>query len=57
MILHLNKLESPSPKENLCQIMMKLAKWFWRSRFLNVYAKLSPLGKGRGPSFEQLPIT
>ena len=28
--LHLNKLESPSPKEVLSQVWLKLAKWFWR---------------------------
>ena len=31
--LHLNKLESPSPKDALCQVGMKLALWFWRRRF------------------------
>ena len=31
--LHLNKLESPSPKDALCQIWLKLAQWFWRRRF------------------------
>ena len=33
--LHLNKLESPSPKDALCQVWLKLAQWFWRKRFLN----------------------
>jgi hypothetical protein len=33
--LGLNKLESPSPKDDLCQIWLKLAQWFWRGRFLN----------------------
>jgi len=33
--LHLNKLESPSPKDALCQVWMKLAQWFWRRRFFN----------------------
>jgi hypothetical protein len=33
-LLSLNKLESPSPKDNLCQICLKLAEWFW-TRFLN----------------------
>ena len=32
--LHLNKLESPSPKDALCQVWLKLDQWFWR-RFLN----------------------
>ena len=34
--LHLNKLESPSPKDALCKIWLKLAQWFWRRRFLNL---------------------
>ena len=33
--LYLNKLESPSPKDALCQVWLKLAQWFWRRRFLN----------------------
>jgi hypothetical protein len=28
--LHLNKLESPSPRDDLCQVWLKLAQWFWR---------------------------
>jgi hypothetical protein len=28
----LNKLESLSPKDDLCQVWLKLAQWFWRSR-------------------------
>ena len=30
--LDLNKLESPSPKDTLCQVWLKLAQWFWRRR-------------------------
>ena len=30
--LHLNKLESPSPKDALCQVWLNLAQWFWRRR-------------------------
>ena len=30
--LHLKKLESPSPKDALCQVWLKLAQWFWRRR-------------------------
>ena len=26
--LHLNKLESPSPKDALCQVWLKLDQWF-----------------------------
>ena len=33
--LPLNKLESPSPKDDLCQVWLKLAQWLWRGRFLN----------------------
>ena len=29
MVLHLNKLESASPKDALCQVWLKLAKQFW----------------------------
>ena len=32
--LHLNKIESPSTQDDLCQDWLKLAQWFWR-RFLN----------------------
>lgn len=28
--LHLNKFESPSPSDTLCQVWLKSAKWFWR---------------------------
>ena len=31
----LNKLESPSPKDALCQVWLILAQWFWRRRFFN----------------------
>jgi hypothetical protein len=33
--LLLNKFESHSLKDNLCQVWLKLAQWFWRRRFLN----------------------
>ena len=33
-VLHFKKLKSPSPKDTLCQVSLKLAQWFWR-RFLN----------------------
>ena len=62
MVLHLNKLESPSPKDALCQVWLKLAQWFWRRRSLNFSNVFSPfrnyltLGKERGPSFEQIWI-
>jgi hypothetical protein len=28
--LHLNKLESPFSKDDLCHAWLKLAQWFWR---------------------------
>ena len=31
--LHLNKLESSSPKDALCQVRLKLSHWFWSRRF------------------------
>ena len=51
-VLHLNKLESPSPKDDLCQAWLKLAQWFWRRRFLNfvnvfsLFRNCLPLEKG-----------
>ena len=33
IVLHLNKLESPSSKGALCQVLLKLAQWFWRRRW------------------------
>ena len=30
--LHLNRLESPPPKDALCRVLLKLAQWFWRRR-------------------------
>ena len=63
--LHLNKVESPSPRDTFCQVWLKLAQEFWRRRFLKVVNfffiifQLSPLWEGRGPSFEQtwIPFT
>ena len=34
--LHLNKLESSSPKNALSQVWLKLGQWFWR-RFSNFF--------------------
>ena len=31
--LHLNELESPSSKDALGQVWLKLAKWFWRRKW------------------------
>ena len=33
--LHLNKFESPSSRNTLCQVWLKLAIKLWRGRFLN----------------------
>ena len=50
----LNKLESSSPKDALCQVWLKLAQRFWRNRFLNfvnvflLFRNYLPLEKG-GP--------
>jgi hypothetical protein len=33
--LHLNNLKSPTPKEDLCKVWLKLEQWFWRRGFLN----------------------
>ena len=51
--LHLNKLESPLPKDNLCQVWLKLAWWFWRrsffltsSMYFSLFCNYPPLEKG-----------
>ena len=33
LALHLNKLESTSPKDVLCQVWLILVWWFWRRKF------------------------
>ena len=33
--LHLNEIESPSPKDVLCQVWLILAPWFWRRKLSN----------------------
>ena len=40
--LHLNKLESPSPKDAFCQVWLQLAQWIWRRRFVNFVNVFSP---------------
>ena len=60
--LDLNKLESPSPKDELYQVWLKLDHWFWRRNYFSMYfckfVIISPW-KGQGPSFEQtwIPFT
>ena len=50
--LNLNKLESSSPKDALCQVWLKLVQWFWRRRFFNfvnvfsLFRNYFPLEKG-----------
>ena len=42
--LHLNKLESPLPKDALCQVWWKWTQWLWRRWFLkdfNVFFAIS----------------
>ena len=60
--LHLNKFESPSPKNVSHQVWLKLAKRLWRRWFLNVvnvFLLISPLGKECtcGPSFDHTWIS
>ena len=33
--LHLNKPESPLPKDALCQVCLNLVQWLWRRAFFN----------------------
>ena len=53
--LYFNKLESPSPKDALHQVWLKLAQWFWRRRFVNfinvfsLFRNYLPLKKKAGP--------
>ena len=37
LALYLNNLEFPSPKNDLYQVWLKLARWFWR-RFLKIFS-------------------
>jgi hypothetical protein len=61
--LYLNKLEFPLPKDNVFQVWLNLACWFWRRIFffqcIFTLSLLSPLGEGLSPSFEQtwIPFT
>ena len=62
--LHLNYFKSPSPKDALCQVWLKLVKWFLRRRFsyiVNVFSLFRnylPLEKD-GPFFKHtwIPFT
>ena len=37
--LHLNKLESPSPRDALCQVWLKFAQWFCRRRLFLISSR------------------
>ena len=58
-VRQLKKLQSPSPKDALCQVWLKLAQWFWR-RFLNfdnvfsLFPNYLPLEKGGALHFNKL---
>ena len=60
--LHLNKLESSSPKDALCQVWLKLAQWFWRRNFFTInfdnvfslFHNYLPLKKGGALHLNQL---
>ena len=60
MVLHLNKLGSPSSKDALCQVWLKLVQWFLRRRFLNfvnvilLFHNYLPLEKGRALHLNKL---
>ena len=52
MVLNLNKLECPTPKDALLQVWLKLDRWFWKRRFFNfvnvfaLFRNCLPLEKG-----------
>jgi hypothetical protein len=60
LALYLNKLEFPSPKDNLYQVWFNLACWFWRRRFLKNFSAFSlfsyylPLERGYPLSLNKL---
>ena len=61
--LHLNKFESPSPKNALCKVWLKLERWFWSRRFLNfinvfsVFRNYLPLENGAALHLNQSEFT
>jgi hypothetical protein len=52
------KIEFPSPEDDLCQVWLKLAVWFWRRFFkkkmlcIFTLLLLSPRGEGLSSSFK-----
>ena len=63
LVLHLKKLEYPSPKDALCQVLIKLAQCLWRRgffNFLNVFSLFQnylPFEKGRALHLNKLEST
>jgi hypothetical protein len=63
--LHLKKLESPLPRDDLHQAWLNLAQWFWLEKMfkwthpISTFLWLSPLWTRPGPLFEQtwIPFT
>ena len=51
--LHLNKLESPSPMDALCQVWLKLAQWFRILLMYYCYFLIISPKKRVDPSFEK----
>jgi hypothetical protein len=60
---HLNKLKFPLSKDDLCQVWLKLAQWFWRRRFLNDtipflhFCNYLPFEKGLAKYLNKLEFT
>ena len=40
----MNKLEFPPPKDDLCHVWLKLALWFWRRRYFNIFNRILHFG-------------
>jgi hypothetical protein len=58
LALYFKRLEFSLPKNNLYQVWLNSAGWFWRIFFLNFHCiftllLVSPLGEGQSPSVEQ----
>ena len=60
LVLRLKKFESPSCKDALCQVWLKLAQYFWRRGFFNfvyvfsLFQNYLPLEKGRSLHLNKL---
>jgi hypothetical protein len=53
----LNKLEFHSPKDNLYQVWLNLAGWFWRRRFLKNFFSAFSLFRYYIPLERGYPLT